>query len=213
MCPSPLPLSLNKIQKIAFIFPSLSSTIKIDKETQAWIITAITKILARSSQPSALFVEIDTIRLGFEARQRYAELKSIMKLCSPALLSDVLPYDGSCEDIEADPDLAFLNSFVQASLQNGARPYSKESSTTRKNDRDKISELDIKSNKDPALIFVYDHSVQEVPKSNLQDEPPQQQQQQQQPEFPHAKEDSELFTSTTDTKCSPPQNETRDDFV
>ena len=93
--------------------------------------TAITKILARSSQPSELFVDIDTTRLGFEARQRYVELKSILNLCSPDLLGDVLPYDGSCEDIEADPDLAFLDSFVQSSLRDGARPYSPPSQQYR----------------------------------------------------------------------------------
>lgn len=35
----------------------------------------------------------------------------------------VLPSDASCEDIEIDPHLPFLNAFVQAALQGGAAPY------------------------------------------------------------------------------------------
>ena len=188
-----------------FQFLLFVKSLFLDKETQAWIITAITKILARSSQPSELFVDIDTSRLGFEARQRYAELKSILKLCSPTLLSDVLPYDGSCEDIEADPDLAFLDSFVQASLQNGARPYSKDHLIA---DRDDVSKANNnKPNKDQSLIFVYDNPPPESPKSYSQHQP-----QHHQAESVSAEEMHELpKNSNTNAVCSSPQID--DDFV
>ena len=38
----------------------------------------------------------------------------------------MLPADASCEDLEVDASLAFLSSFVQAALQNGAAPYISE---------------------------------------------------------------------------------------
>eukprot|EP00111_Clytia_hemisphaerica_P002601 TCONS_00007391-protein len=121
-------------------------------ETQAWIITGITKILARSSQPSSLFVDIDISKLGSEARRRYSELKSILKLCNPVMLSDVLPYDGSCEDIEPDETLGFLDGFVQQALLNGAQPYSSELSqaSIRQEDTEQVHV------KRTDLIYVYD---------------------------------------------------------
>ena len=38
----------------------------------------------------------------------------------------ILPPDASSEDIEIDPSLGFLSSFVQTALQNGAAPYISE---------------------------------------------------------------------------------------
>ena len=34
-----------------------------------------------------------------------------------------MPPDASCEDIDIDPHLPFLNAFVQQALQDGAAPY------------------------------------------------------------------------------------------
>lgn len=41
----------------------------------------------------------------------------------PTTRQTALPPDASCEDIEIDPHLPFLNAFVQAALQSGAAPY------------------------------------------------------------------------------------------
>ena len=35
----------------------------------------------------------------------------------------VLPVDASCEDIDIDENLSFLDDFVQEALDNGAKPY------------------------------------------------------------------------------------------
>jgi len=54
---------------------------------------------------------------------RYAELRGIIKICSPATLQEVLPFDASCEEIEVDESLSFLDAFVSTALHNGAQPY------------------------------------------------------------------------------------------
>ena len=38
-------------------------------------------------------------------------------------MQEVLPVDASCEDLEVDPSLSFLDEFVANALQNGAQPY------------------------------------------------------------------------------------------
>lgn len=49
-------------------------------------------------------------------------------VCSlpPSTQKQVLPADASCEDIEVDPNLGFLSTFVQNALQSGAAPYISE---------------------------------------------------------------------------------------
>ena len=45
-------------------------------------------------------------------------------LCSNInLMKAALPVDASCEDLEVDPHLPFLNDFVGQALANGAQPY------------------------------------------------------------------------------------------
>lgn len=66
-------------------------------------------------------------------------------------MSDVLPYDGSCEDIEPDEELGFLDGFVQQALLSGSQPYSSELSqanSKQENEQDKT--------KSPELVYVYD---------------------------------------------------------
>jgi len=48
----------------------------LDSSTHSWIVTGITKILARSTQPNELFKEVDTTLLNMEARQRLVFLFS-----------------------------------------------------------------------------------------------------------------------------------------
>ena len=45
-------------------------------------------------------------------------------LLASGLMADVLPVDASLEDIEVDPNLPFLDGFVQLAIVNGAARYS-----------------------------------------------------------------------------------------
>ncbi|XP_074557468.1 AP-4 complex subunit epsilon-like [Curcuma longa] len=61
-----------------------------------------------------------------DLQQRAYELQALLSLDSQAVGS-VLPLDASCEDIEVDKELSFLNNFVQQSIEKGANPYLPES--------------------------------------------------------------------------------------
>ncbi|CAI9094954.1 OLC1v1030792C1 [Oldenlandia corymbosa var. corymbosa] len=57
-----------------------------------------------------------------DLQQRAYELQGILGLDSHAL-ANIMPMDASCEDIEIDKSLPFLNNYVQQSLEKGAQPY------------------------------------------------------------------------------------------
>ncbi|GAB4834043.1 hypothetical protein Ancab_032296 [Ancistrocladus abbreviatus] len=61
-----------------------------------------------------------------DLQQRAYELQAVLGLDSQAVES-IMPLDASCEDIEVDKNLSFLNSYVQKSFENGAQPYIPES--------------------------------------------------------------------------------------
>ncbi|KAI4314608.1 hypothetical protein L6164_027496 [Bauhinia variegata] len=57
-----------------------------------------------------------------DLQQRAYELQALVSLDAQAVQS-ILPQDASCEDIEVDKDLSFLNGYVQQALERGAQPY------------------------------------------------------------------------------------------
>ncbi|XP_047340759.1 AP-4 complex subunit epsilon-like isoform X2 [Impatiens glandulifera] len=57
-----------------------------------------------------------------DSQQRAYELQAVFGLDARAVES-ILPLDASCEDIEIDKSLPFLNSYVQQALEKGAHPY------------------------------------------------------------------------------------------
>eukprot|EP00004_Rigifila_ramosa_P013967 TRINITY_DN3136_c0_g1_i1.p1 TRINITY_DN3136_c0_g1~~TRINITY_DN3136_c0_g1_i1.p1 ORF type:complete len:1175 (-),score=295.81 TRINITY_DN3136_c0_g1_i1:102-3452(-) len=93
-------------------------------ETRCWIVTAIMKIIAQLGfpPPSALAtLKKFTASRDVDLMQRCHEILALTQ--NMATMRAVLPIDGSCEDLEMDDRLSFLNSFVQTALANGAAPY------------------------------------------------------------------------------------------
>ncbi|KAL2348756.1 hypothetical protein Fmac_002756 [Flemingia macrophylla] len=57
-----------------------------------------------------------------DLQQRAYELQTLIGLDAQTV-ETTMPQDASCEDIEVDKDLSFLNGYVQQSLEKGAQPY------------------------------------------------------------------------------------------
>ena len=60
-----------------------------------------------------------------DLQQRCLEFQNLLTSAGD-VLGDVLPVDASCEDVEADVELYFLNDFVNEARRNGAAEYSPE---------------------------------------------------------------------------------------
>jgi AP-4 complex subunit epsilon-1 len=93
-------------------------------ETRAHIITALMKLVAQNgSCPSKVVKLIGKFRhsQSLDLQQRCFEFLHMIEHSSTMV--DVLPVDASCEDIEVDEDLSFLNGYVQCALDMGASPY------------------------------------------------------------------------------------------
>ncbi|KAL1834699.1 hypothetical protein DCAR_0104910 [Daucus carota subsp. sativus] len=106
-----------------------------DDTVKAYAVTALMKIysleIAAGRQVDMLpecqsLIEDLCASSSTDLQQRAYELQAIIRLDAQAL-ENILPLDASCEDIEVDKGLSFLNSYVQQSLENGAQPYIPES--------------------------------------------------------------------------------------
>lgn len=106
-----------------------------DDTVKAYAISAILKIFAFEialGRKIDLLPECQTLLDELSAshstdlQQRAYELQALLGLEKNAVES-IMPPDASCEDIEVDRNLSFLNSYVQQALENGASPYIPES--------------------------------------------------------------------------------------
>ncbi|KAI3453914.1 hypothetical protein Pfo_010577 [Paulownia fortunei] len=61
-----------------------------------------------------------------DLQQRAYELQAVLGLDAHAI-GHIMPMNSTCEDIEMDKKISFLDSYVQQALENGAQPYVPES--------------------------------------------------------------------------------------
>ncbi|XP_019622254.1 PREDICTED: AP-4 complex subunit epsilon-1-like [Branchiostoma belcheri] len=93
-------------------------------ETMGTVFTAITKLCAqmgRVTEEVVLVCEQYLSCMDVDIRQRAAELLELQT--DVPIMQTVLPLDASCEDLQIDPSLSFLDEFVSEALGRGAAPY------------------------------------------------------------------------------------------
>ena len=106
-----------------------------DERTQACNITAIMKLVSQTGTCSAktlLLIEQMQRCSSVDVAQRATEFLQLLKYNS--IMPEVLPVDASCEDIEVDDNLPFLDNYVNQALREGARPYAAPDTLSRKGD-------------------------------------------------------------------------------
>ncbi|KAK4795513.1 hypothetical protein SAY86_027839 [Trapa natans] len=147
-----------------------------DETVKAYAITALTKIYAFEitsgrkmdilPECQSLFEELAASRSA-DLQQRAYEFRTVVHLEAHAVKS-IMPFDVSCEDIEVDITLPFLNSYVQQSLQNGAQPYIPEEQRSGTIDISNISNQVSRESSMHALKF----EAYELPKLPAPSRPP-----------------------------------------
>lgn len=96
----------------------------VEPETKAAVMTALSKLIAQSGTcPSKVLqmIQFYAQSKSLDLQQRCIEVLALLKHSDT--MADVLPVDASCEDIDVDESLSFLQNFVQQALNNGARRY------------------------------------------------------------------------------------------
>lgn len=102
-----------------------------DDTVKAYAVAALMKIYAfeiAAGRPVDMLPECRSLIEQLSAshssdlQQRTYELQAVLGLDSQSI-EIILPFDASCEDIEVDKDLSFLNSYVEQTLEKGAQPY------------------------------------------------------------------------------------------
>lgn len=92
--------------------------------TRGYVLTAVTKITAQMGHTlpaaDALMHKYKTSR-STDLQQRCFEYLAVT--ANVSLMGEVYPEDASCEDIEVDPNLAFLSAFVDKAAAQGAPRY------------------------------------------------------------------------------------------
>ncbi|XP_052663563.1 AP-4 complex subunit epsilon-1 isoform X3 [Harpia harpyja] len=108
------------------ILTKLHSLLKktvITSETKMWIMAAVTKIASHTSCSKIVDKLIQEFSNSLDTcmRQYAFELKHLCE--DKALMRNLLPFDGSCNDMVVDASLSFLDGFVAEGLGRGAAPY------------------------------------------------------------------------------------------
>ncbi|GFP81537.1 ap-4 complex subunit epsilon [Phtheirospermum japonicum] len=97
-----------------------------------------------------------------DLQQRAYELQAILSLDAHAI-EKIMPMDSTCNDIEIDKNLSFLDSYVQQSLENGAPPYIPD---TERSGMSSISNFKIHEDHEPSMHALR-FEAYELPKSSL----------------------------------------------
>ncbi|CAK9138802.1 unnamed protein product [Ilex paraguariensis] len=106
-----------------------------DDMVKAYAVTALMKIysfeIAAGRKVEMLpecqsLIEEVSASHSTDLQQRAYELQAVIGLNAHAV-GNIMPLDASCEDIEIDKSLSFLDNYVQQALEKGAQPYIPES--------------------------------------------------------------------------------------
>eukprot|EP01113_Clastostelium_recurvatum_P042806 TRINITY_DN6977_c0_g1_i2.p1 TRINITY_DN6977_c0_g1~~TRINITY_DN6977_c0_g1_i2.p1 ORF type:complete len:1301 (-),score=435.89 TRINITY_DN6977_c0_g1_i2:44-3634(-) len=104
-------------------------------ETPAWVMAGIAKLVTQLGRtPPHVTVAVSKLctSQSLDLQQRAYEFLAMACRTASApskgkvgleLMGEVLPLDASCEDLELDPKLPFLNAYVSAAVSRGARKY------------------------------------------------------------------------------------------
>eukprot|EP00056_Hartaetosiga_gracilis_P012748 m.203964 g.203964 ORF g.203964 m.203964 type:complete len:1265 (+) comp13738_c0_seq1:100-3894(+) len=117
-----------------------------DAVTKSWIVSGISKLISQTGLfPNSVRDKLLLWQSSAptDLQQRCSEVLALVQ--NGNLMRQVLPLDASCEDIEVDADLSFLDGLVNDALGKGALPYQNIEVLTRRDEDDTIDTSHIES--------------------------------------------------------------------
>jgi len=121
---------LSAIQSVEQVLDQLCAAVQqsaVPARTRKVLVQAIMKLVAQAGTcpaSAAAVMEQFSKSSDVDLQNRCIEFQIFLTHC-PELLPEIFPVDASVEDLQVDPNLSFLDEFVQGCLVNGARPYNK----------------------------------------------------------------------------------------
>lgn len=86
-------------------------------EVRGWILAALVKLVSQTGLfPEVLRVQVEKLKQSRNADSQQRAYELLALKAQPAFMRSVLPLDSSLEDLEVDPDMGFLDGFVQVSV-------------------------------------------------------------------------------------------------
>ncbi|KAF5815696.1 putative adaptor protein complex AP-4, epsilon subunit [Helianthus annuus] len=139
-----------------------------DDTVKAYAVTALMKVYCfekAAGRKTSLLPECQSLLEELSAshsadlQQRAYEFRAILDLDANAI-ENIMPLDASCEDIEIDTSLSFLDNYVQKAIEQGAEPYITENERSGTLNISKIRNHNAYENSTHSLRF----EAYEVPK-------------------------------------------------
>ena len=100
---------------------------QLKESTRKIIVTSIMKLVAQAGTcppQAAKIIDDFSKSKDQDLQQRCIEFQNLIT-CAPHMLGEVLPVDASCEDVQVDPNLSFMDAYVSHAIANGAKQYEK----------------------------------------------------------------------------------------
>lgn len=100
---------------------------QLKESTRRTLITAVMKLIAQAGTcppHAAKIIDDFTKSKDEDLQQRCIEFQNLITTV-PHILGEVLPVDASCEDVQVDENLSFMNGFVRQAISGGAKEYEK----------------------------------------------------------------------------------------
>ena len=92
--------------------------------TRCWVLAALSKLVAQLGEMPE---QVEEVANKFVNSKDVALAQYCVELLAMAsdmqVMKAALPVDASCEDLETDEKLGFLDAYVQQALAKGAQPY------------------------------------------------------------------------------------------
>eukprot|EP00730_Choanoeca_flexa_P017685 TRINITY_DN8548_c0_g3_i3.p1 TRINITY_DN8548_c0_g3~~TRINITY_DN8548_c0_g3_i3.p1 ORF type:complete len:1290 (+),score=355.63 TRINITY_DN8548_c0_g3_i3:32-3871(+) len=92
--------------------------------TKGWILSAIVKLIAQTGLcPAPIKAQLQSLTSHASVNLQQRAVEALALLRNGTVMQQVFPTDASCEDLEVNPDLPFLDGVVAQALAQGHSPY------------------------------------------------------------------------------------------